>query len=145
MNVSHRLEFSCVVIIDSQSRFLLQQRDDIPGILHPGKIGLFGGHCESGETPLQCAVREVHEEIGYFVQPASFEHLESGDNVDIGVEDDAACGEFFVARGIPAEALTVTEGSLLIVPQNDLAAVEHKLAPAARFGLRAFLTKQGPS
>ena len=61
----HR-QIGIAILIDSHGRFLLQQRDDIPGILHPGKIGLFGGHREGEETYLQCVVREIHEEIGYF-------------------------------------------------------------------------------
>jgi 8-oxo-dGTP diphosphatase len=41
-------------------RFL---RDDITGIIHPGKVGLFGGHREGDEAYLECIVREIHEEI----------------------------------------------------------------------------------
>ena len=70
-----RREFSIAILIDSRRRFLLQQRDDIHGIVHPGKVGLFGGHREGEETYLQCVVREIHEEIGYFVQPDRFEHF----------------------------------------------------------------------
>ncbi len=70
----HR-EFTCAVLIDTLGRFLLQQRDNVPGIVHPGKIGLFGGHRECGETYLQCIVREVHEELSYFIPPERFEYL----------------------------------------------------------------------
>jgi 8-oxo-dGTP diphosphatase len=48
-------------------RFLLQQRDDITGIIHPGKVGLFGGHREGDEAYLECTAREICEEISYFV------------------------------------------------------------------------------
>jgi 8-oxo-dGTP pyrophosphatase MutT (NUDIX family) len=37
--------------------------------VNPGKIGFFGGHREYSETYLECVVREVHEEISYFVPP----------------------------------------------------------------------------
>ena len=56
----HR-EIACAILIDTRRRFLLQQRDDIVGIVHPGKVGLFGGHREGDETFLKCVVREVHE------------------------------------------------------------------------------------
>ena len=36
----HR-EIACAVIVDTQNRLLLQQRDDVIGILHPGKVSLF--------------------------------------------------------------------------------------------------------
>ena len=50
--LQHR-EVSAALIIDTRGRFLLQQRDNIPGILFPGKIGLFGGHREGEETFLE--------------------------------------------------------------------------------------------
>jgi hypothetical protein len=46
--VEHR-EIACAIIIDPHRRFPLQQRDDIPGILCPGMVGLFGGHREGGD------------------------------------------------------------------------------------------------
>jgi 8-oxo-dGTP diphosphatase len=46
MNASWRREIAGAIIIDTFGRFLLQQRDDILGIIHPGKVGLFGGHRE---------------------------------------------------------------------------------------------------
>jgi 8-oxo-dGTP diphosphatase len=58
---------ACALIIDTLGRFLLQQRDNVPGVLYPGMIGLFGGHREGNETFLQCLVREIHDELTYFV------------------------------------------------------------------------------
>jgi 8-oxo-dGTP diphosphatase len=58
-------EIAPTVIFDDCGRLLLQLRDDIPGILYPGVIGLFGGHREGDETFLACAVREIHEELSY--------------------------------------------------------------------------------
>ncbi|MEB3337395.1 MAG: NUDIX hydrolase [Leptolyngbyaceae bacterium] len=46
-------------------QFLMQLRDDIPGIVYPGYWGLFGGHIEPGETPETAVERELIEEIGY--------------------------------------------------------------------------------
>jgi 8-oxo-dGTP diphosphatase len=62
------------LLIDTSGRFLFQQRDDIPDILHPGKIGLFGGHREGAETALQCVCREVHEETGSLMPESAFHH-----------------------------------------------------------------------
>src|SRR5713226_2080090 len=50
-SVRHR-EIACAIIIDKFGRFLIQQRDDIVGIIHPGKVGLFGGHREGEECYL---------------------------------------------------------------------------------------------
>jgi hypothetical protein len=47
---SQHREVAAALMIDTRGRFLLQQRDNIPGILFPGKIGLFGGPREGDET-----------------------------------------------------------------------------------------------
>ncbi len=40
-----------MAILYREGKFLMQLRDDIPGILYPGLWGLFGGHLELDETP----------------------------------------------------------------------------------------------
>ena len=133
----HR-ETASAIIIDTAGRFLLQQRDDIVGILYPGMVGLFGGHREGDESFLECVVREVHEEIGYFVSPERFEYLGARRGVDPDVDGGTIHGEIFVVRDIPSDKLVVTEGSLLIVRPNELGQIEQNLAPSARFALKAF-------
>ena len=63
-----------VAILYREDKFFMQLRDDIPGILYPGCWGFFGGHLESGETPLEGVKRELVEEIGY--TPPSLSLLE---------------------------------------------------------------------
>ena len=142
MNASRHREISGAVVIDTRGRFLLQQRDDVEGILHPGKVGLFGGHREGDETHLECMVRELHEEISYFVAAEHFEHLASLDGVDIDGDGGTVHGEFFIARDIPADTLVVTEGSLLIVEPDRIGEIESRLAPSARFAIHAFLDRR---
>ena len=137
MNGTQHREIACAIMIDTCGRFLLQQRDDVPGIVCPGMVGLFGGHREGTETFLQCVVREVHEETTYFVAPQRFAPLISYNGPDPDVGHGSLHCEFFVARGIPADALLVTEGSLLIAKQNELSLVA-SLTPAALFGMKAF-------
>jgi mutator protein MutT len=52
------------ILVDARGRYLLQRRDDIPGIWFPGHWGFFGGTIEPGEAPIQAVVRELQEEIG---------------------------------------------------------------------------------
>jgi len=133
-------EFTNAILIDTLGRFLFQQRDNIPGIFQPGKIGLFGGHREGDETCLQCIVREVHEEIGYFLPPDRFEYLTSYDGTDIDVEGSTTLhGKIFVARGVPIERLEITEGTLFVAEPDELASLTPRLSPSAKAGLKAFL------
>jgi 8-oxo-dGTP diphosphatase len=54
-----------LAILYQNERCLLQLRDDIPTIAHPGKWAFFGGHLDPGETPEAGLHRELIEEIGY--------------------------------------------------------------------------------
>jgi 8-oxo-dGTP diphosphatase len=135
-------EFAGAIIIDTLGRFLLQQRDDIVGITNPGKVGLFGGHREGDETYLECVVREIHEEISYFVPAEHFEHLASLDGTHLDVDGRTVRGEFFIARNIPVDALVITEGSLLIIKPRELLQVDGKLTPSAQFAMNAYLDKR---
>ncbi len=55
-----------IAILHRPNQFLLQLRDDPPAaIIFPGLWGLFGGHMEGNETPLEAVQRELQEEIGY--------------------------------------------------------------------------------
>lgn len=60
-----------LAVLYRNGHFLMQLRDDIPGILYPGLWGLFGGHIEPGETPEVALKRELSEEIGYAPPQAS--------------------------------------------------------------------------
>lgn len=54
-----------IAILHRADRFLMQLRDNIPGIIYPGCWGFFGGHLDPGETPEVAVKRELQEEIGY--------------------------------------------------------------------------------
>ena len=138
MDKPNRREIACAVVIDTQNRLLLQQRDDVPGILHPGKVSLFGGHREGSETYLQCAVRELNEELSYFIAPERFEPLAIREEQDPDVGGGSLYAEFFVVRDVPHDAIVVTEGQLLIVSRDQLALIDRKLTPSARFALGKF-------
>ena len=100
------------ILIDSLGRFLFRQRDNIPEILYPGMIGLFGGHREGNETFLECVVRQIYEEISHFLPSERFAHLikYTGAHPLGGTFQ----GEIYVANNVPVDKLLITEGSLLV-------------------------------
>jgi 8-oxo-dGTP diphosphatase len=135
------LRFACAVLIDTRGWFVLQQRDDIAGIIDPGKIVLFGGHREDDETYLQCIVRETHEELSYYLPPERFEHLGGYDATEV---DTVFHGEFYLAEDLPLERLVVTEGQLFIARRDELAGLEHRLSSSAKAGLKLFFERSPP-
>jgi 8-oxo-dGTP pyrophosphatase MutT (NUDIX family) len=48
-------------------------------------IALFGGHREGDETFHDCVVREIHEELSFFIPPARFEPIAHRTGVDAEV------------------------------------------------------------
>ncbi|NET25098.1 NUDIX hydrolase [Okeania sp. SIO1I7] len=64
---NNNLPHVAIAILYREGKFLLQLRDDIPGIAHPGKWAFFGGHIEPGETSEEAVKRELFEEISYVI------------------------------------------------------------------------------
>ncbi len=87
--MSTKLRHVALGILHQESKFLLQLRDNIPTINHPGYWAFFGGHVEPNETPAAAVKRELEEEIGYapaviswfdsFVAPEVVRHIYYGD------------------------------------------------------------------
>ena len=130
-------EVAAAIIIGTCGRVLLQQRDDVPGILYPGMIGLFGGHREGDETFIECVQREVEEEIGHRVPLDDFAEMAT---MRVAYPDGSTVqGAYYIVRGVPTEKLAVTEGSLCPVEIADLPAMLHRMTPSACFVSRLFL------
>src|SRR5579859_5489557 len=65
-------ETTSIILINDKNQVLLHLRDDKPTIPYPNMWGLPGGHIEEGETPNQCIIREMKEELGIEFDPVSF-------------------------------------------------------------------------
>jgi 8-oxo-dGTP pyrophosphatase MutT (NUDIX family) len=55
---------AAAILMLEDGHYLLQLRDDIPGIWYPGHWGLFGGGVEADEDEITALRREMREEIG---------------------------------------------------------------------------------
>jgi len=52
-----------IIFVNDQKQILLFLRDDKPSISYSNMWDVPGGHVEDGETPEQCIVREMKEEM----------------------------------------------------------------------------------
>jgi 8-oxo-dGTP diphosphatase len=91
-----------IAILTQANQYLMQLRDPIPSIVHPGHWGMFGGHLDEGETPEEAIWRELTEEICY-TPPALTLFCEDR---DIGVVRHVFYGELTV----PMSELDLQEG-----------------------------------
>jgi len=66
-------EAAAALIVTPDARYLMQHRDEKPGIFFPGWWGCFGGAVEPGESPADAIRRELHEELGW--RPESVAHF----------------------------------------------------------------------
>ena len=108
MREHERVEVA-IAIIYQKGKFLLQLRDNIPTIVHPGCWALFGGHLEAGENPESAIRREIKEEINYDIP---------------GFSKFACYEEQSVIRHVYSTPLTVEFESLILGEGWDFALVE---------------------
>ncbi len=58
-----RKKGTSIIFLNDSNQVLLFLRDDKKGILFPNCWDVLGGQVEEGETPVECIIREMHEEI----------------------------------------------------------------------------------
>jgi 8-oxo-dGTP pyrophosphatase MutT (NUDIX family) len=64
------------IIVGADGRYLLQLRDDKPGIFYPGHWGCFGGAIEKSDASVEEALlRELAEEIGVDLGRGALQHF----------------------------------------------------------------------
>jgi 8-oxo-dGTP pyrophosphatase MutT (NUDIX family) len=135
-------EGTVAILVSMDGRLLLQLRDDLPRVSDPGKLGLFGGRREGSETFLECVVREVHEEIGLYLPPERLELLGKHFGPDPWRPNRLLHGEIYIARDVPVDGPTITEGSLRVVAPDELQQIQHLLAPGTKYALEMFRNRE---
>lgn len=62
---------AALIVLEGDT-YLLQHRDDFPGIWYPDHWGCFGGSVDPGEEPLETLHRELYEELELEFQDAEY-------------------------------------------------------------------------
>lgn len=108
--------------------YLMQLRDDKPGIFCPGQWGLFGGAQEPGEGPAEALARELGEELHLHVAPDDLAFCFA---FGVSFGDQSVCQRAFyeiaLDPGRLAE-LTLTEGKAMrVLSRSEIFARNTKL------------------
>ena len=121
-------------IINQNNEFLLQLRDDHPGISYPNQWSFFGGEIEKGESPWQALQREIMEELSW--HPDRGRYLYQWDNLDHpGYSLHFFALEFKGRR----EGLVLKEGQDLNWFTVEDIILENKIAPHVLMHVYRFL------
>ena len=104
-------------LFDSTQTQVLLHKRDAKAAVNPNTWAFFGGLNEGDETPVQCFVRELHEELGLLI--------EAGDAIPLcdylNVELNTYRYVFYVRRYVPEAQLTLGEGEgFAWLPVGDL-------------------------
>jgi len=132
------------ILVDARGRFLLQHRDDKPGIDNPGLWGSFGGAVDPYETPADGFLREMREELEW--QPRQFELHVAGpyfpDPRGYGANGARSQLIYVYAApvDVPFEDLTLHEGQAMAFFAPDT--LPDKTVPAYKDLLHRFASTQ---
>jgi 8-oxo-dGTP pyrophosphatase MutT (NUDIX family) len=126
-------EFAGVILLTNDGRFILQLRDDKPGIVDPGKLSIFAGRVEAGEDMLTAARRELFEETTLRDVPLEFFQSFEKDPARHGAP--GIC-HIYVAKDIDPAMVDVHEGqgyrlrSIDEISEEDTALIAYDILTA---------------
>jgi 8-oxo-dGTP diphosphatase len=102
------MQWAGIVLVNAGGEILLNLRSDDPEDAWPNQWDVIGGKVEDGETPDECMVREMREEMG---KPLSEFALFKTYEVPLAGGGAAAEFHVYAARlDVPANELLVGEG-----------------------------------
>ena len=125
---------AAIIVLDD-GRYLLQLRDDKPGIFFPAHWGLVGGALDDGEAEDEALRREVQEELGVTV--GTYRHLMRFE-FDL---DSMGIGKFtrsFFEVPLTRDAfksIRLSEGQSVSALSREEALQVHPMAPYDAFAL----------
>ncbi len=96
---------SSIIFVNDKRQVLLFLRDNRPDIPYPDTWDVPGGHVEDMETPEQCIIREMREEMGIELKAVKFfSAIEFDDRIEY---------TFWKSENIDFEGIRLTEGQCL--------------------------------
>ena len=104
--------YSHAILKTPDGKYIMQSRGYNPGIHNPGGVSLFGGGQEGDETPLECLIRELLEEIELEVHDAELLWVSQGLSPD---KITPAERYHYLIRDVALLSLVQHEGDAIMV------------------------------
>ncbi len=123
------MAYAGILLITPNNKLILQQKDNIPGIVYPGMITTFGGKVEEDESPKQAALREINEELSLVLDDIE---LLKVFHKPINDHDDNVNCYIFIARNINIENLKIREGKRWVLMDKKNEGKKLNLSPLAK-------------
>ena len=125
------------ILISTEGEFILQKRDNKPGIGVPGKVVNFGGSSEFGETPLQAIAREIREELCIKLLEDDFK-LVGSFVMKSSLDGEDRLRYVFVARNIKKADLILKEGEAIVFAKTKDDLEKFPLSEGTKIALDLF-------
>ena len=112
-------QLATICYLDIGKEFLLLQRNKKNQDVHEGKWIGVGGKVEAGESPEECAIREIFEETGYKVDQKDLELQGFITFPAFTPQKDWYCFVYCI-RTFTGQEIDSPEGTLAWVPHNQV-------------------------
>ncbi|MBO6520056.1 MAG: NUDIX domain-containing protein [Rhodospirillales bacterium] len=122
-------------IVDECGRYLMQHRDEIPGIFYPGFWSLFGGAVDHGESDREALQRELLEELGLDVGDIKPVHNFIFDLTDMGGQAHQRRYFELTVNSNEAQNFKLAEGQGFAFFEAPTLLSEHRVTPYDAFAV----------
>lgn len=123
--------FASVLLVDRRGWVLLQERDEHP-VIDPDRWGFVGGHLDEGEEFEPAAYRELAEETGIVLPPASLSLWLETTVFHVATGTDDPVQIWVAATGLTDADIVVGEGRQIVFVEPTHARGLELTASAAR-------------
>lgn len=133
-----RLNFkdaAAALILLDDGRYLMQLRDDKPGIFYPDHWGLFGGAIEDGEDAETALRRELREELGYDTGAVTFFTTMDFGFDSIGASRSVRVFYEVAMKASDLDGLVLTEGSAFEAVSVGELLINRRIVPYDSFAI----------
>ena len=128
------------LLITSEGKIILQQRENKAGIVNPGLISMFGGTIEKDEELLIGLKRELREELDLEVADnkvlmlGTYYKTKEIDNVDYTIH-------VYVVLGVDKTSLNLHEGSGFVIDTCSRLLKNNRLTRITKLALEEYASK----